>query len=149
MRRKERHTVECACGCKTPLETPDSEGRERKFISGHNGRKYSGREATSWGRNKRWKKKRPEVVREGKRRFHRQRKVRCINLLGGQCKRCELKYDGTNAPAFEFHHRDPKTKSFNMGTHARNHNWKKVVKELNKCDLLCAICHSIHHGGNW
>ena len=36
MRRKERRTIWCACGCKTALETPDKHGKDRRFVNGHN-----------------------------------------------------------------------------------------------------------------
>lgn len=149
MRRKPRTIIWCACGCKTALETPDSEGRERRFISGHNGRKYHGKEAESWGRNKRWAKKHPEVKRRAKRRYHRQRKIRCIKQLGGRCKHCKLKYNGKNGSAFQFHHRKPRDKKYTVGHMLVNYTWKTIVSELKKCDLLCAICHAIHHGGEW
>ena len=38
-RRKERVIVECACGCGDKLETPDSRGRDRKYIHGHNNKR--------------------------------------------------------------------------------------------------------------
>lgn len=38
VRRKPRRIVACACGCETPIETPDRKGRERTFVSGHNRR---------------------------------------------------------------------------------------------------------------
>lgn len=149
MRRKPRTIVWCACGCKTALETPDSEGRERKFVSGHNGRKYHGKEAEAWGRNKRWAKKHPEVVRERKKRYHRQRKIKCIKYLGEQCKHCLERYNGKNGAIFQFHHRNPKTKKFVLGNQVANYTWKTLVKELRKCDLVCANCHFLHHGGEW
>jgi hypothetical protein len=34
--RKERKTVICACGCGSELITPDKNGRDRKYIQGHN-----------------------------------------------------------------------------------------------------------------
>lgn len=149
MRRKERRTVWCACGCKTALETPDSEGRERRFISGHNGWKYKGKYATRWGACKRWAKKHPEKVRELKRRYHRQRKVKAILYNGGECWFCGMKYNGENAAAFEFHHRNPKTKEYNLGQKMHNLSWKSVLKELNKCSLSCANCHRVYHGGKF
>lgn len=44
--KKERKIVYCACGCGRTLETPDSKGRDRKYIVGH----------SSTGRHWRWKK---------------------------------------------------------------------------------------------
>lgn len=40
-RRKPRTVQPCACGCGVQLETPDRQGRERRFISGHNMRRAS------------------------------------------------------------------------------------------------------------
>ena len=69
------------------------------------------------------------------------RKVRAIEYLGGKCKVCGYnKYYG----ALEFHHRDPETKDVSW-TKLRKRSWKRIVDELNKCDLLCAICHREHH----
>lgn len=41
-RKNPRKIVPCACGCGGMIETPDSKGRERKYIHGHNqqGRKW-------------------------------------------------------------------------------------------------------------
>jgi len=35
-RRKPRVLIACACGCGEQIETPDSKGRDRRFMSGHN-----------------------------------------------------------------------------------------------------------------
>jgi hypothetical protein len=40
-RRKPRAMVPCGCGCGARLETPDSKGRPRQFITGHNMRRAS------------------------------------------------------------------------------------------------------------
>ena len=50
LRRKPRITVKCACGCGASLTTPDSQGRDRTCIKGHNattkiGRKYPNRKS--------------------------------------------------------------------------------------------------------
>lgn len=37
-KRKERIMVECACGCGGLLQTPDSKGRNRRYLHGHNTR---------------------------------------------------------------------------------------------------------------
>jgi hypothetical protein len=36
--RKPRSIIQCACGCGGTLTTPDSKGRERKYLHGHNAR---------------------------------------------------------------------------------------------------------------
>jgi len=42
--------------------------------------------------------------------------------------------------AFDFHHRDPTAKSFNI---SNKKTWEIIKEELDKCDLLCCLCHRI------
>ena len=73
-------------------------------------------------------------------RRRRRTKEKAVEYLGGTCKKCGYsKCFG----AFDFHHRDPKEKEFGIGE--REIGWKKLVKELDKCDLLCRNCHSEVH----
>lgn len=46
-RKIPRKLVECACGCGTLIETPDSKGRDRRFAHGHNSRSNHWR----WSKN--------------------------------------------------------------------------------------------------
>ncbi len=64
---------------------------------------------------------------------------RAIASLGGECKKCT--YQG-HVAAFDFHHRDPAKKEFQIGSWRK---WEVVEKELKKCDLLCARCHRVLH----
>lgn len=70
------------------------------------------------------------------------RKLRAIALKGGGCQIC-----GYNrcARALTFHHTDPATKDFRLsyGTFA----WKTLLRELEKCVLICANCHAEVHAG--
>jgi len=49
----------------------------------------------------------------------------------------------------EHHHRDPSMKFINISdctTKGFNEHWKQVfIDEIDKCDVLCANCHRIHH----
>lgn len=66
-------------------------------------------------------------------------KQKAVDYLGEKCQRCGYdRYIG----ALEFHHRDPNEKDFQI---AASLSWDKIVKELNKCDLLCANCHREIH----
>jgi hypothetical protein len=48
----------------------------------------------------------------------------------------------------EFHHRDPKTKSDAVSSLVhRGASWVIVLKEINKCDVLCSNCHKKVHAG--
>lgn len=71
------------------------------------------------------------------------RKINAIKYKGDVCKDCKKSYPPS---VFEFHHRNPKTKKF-MWTKLRLTSWKIILKELDKCDILCANCHRIRHYG--
>ena len=73
-----------------------------------------------------------------KRKYNR--KAQAIEYLGGRCAMCGL-HDNRIA-VYEFHHRDPSTKLFNIA-HRLGYGWDKIKNELDKCDLLCAICHRV------
>lgn len=45
-------------------------------------------------------------------------------------------------PVMEFHHRDPDEKSFTIGMNLGSSR-ERLLKEMAKCDLLCANCHRI------
>jgi len=68
---------------------------------------------------------------------------KAINYLGGKCQICG--YDKCTS-AMDFHHRDPNGKDFNISTALTS--WKRIEKELDKCELLCSRCHrEVHDGG--
>lgn len=59
------------------------------------------------------------------------------------CDKCGYK---KHSAALQFHHRDPKDKIHNIAEMAgRNYSKEVILKEINKCDLLCANCHAIEH----
>jgi len=47
--------------------------------------------------------------------------------------------------ALVFHHRDPSTKTFTLADNVTRQSKENILKEIAKCDVLCANCHSIHH----
>ena len=57
-----------------------------------------------------------------------------------KCNRCG--YDDYRA--LQFHHTDD-NKEGTPSVIARFKSWENVMKELNKCEVLCANCHQIHH----
>ena len=89
------------------------------------------------------KYKNNEYVRDYQNRLQRGLKIKSIRYLGGACIDCGLEYDGKNAYVFDFHHRDPKDKEFYPTSRMRK--FETVKKELDKCDLLCVICHRSKH----
>jgi len=69
------------------------------------------------------------------------KKKRAVVYKGSYCTHCGKDYP---YPAMHFHHRDPLTKDCNW-VQLRLRSWSKITEELDKCDLLCANCHAIHH----
>lgn len=68
-------------------------------------------------------------------------KEKAIEYKGGKCERC-----GYNRciRALVFHHLDATKKSFGIsGNHGRK--WEMLIKELDKCILLCSNCHMEEH----
>ncbi len=71
------------------------------------------------------------------------RKYEAIISKGGCCEKCGY---NKNISALNFHHRDPTTKKFGLDVRQFSNNTLETLKEeLNKCDLLCANCHSELH----
>lgn len=54
---------------------------------------------------------------------------------------------GQNHPAtLDFHHRDSSEKDGTVSSMLKNRFSKRLaLKEIEKCDVLCANCHRIHH----
>jgi hypothetical protein len=72
-----------------------------------------------------------------------ERKVYLINLLGGCCAKCGY---NKNIAAFEFHHNDPSKKEGQLDMRKlSNSSMEWIMKEVEKCQLLCSNCHKEHH----
>lgn len=71
-------------------------------------------------------------------------KKRAVELLGGKCVICGY---SKSMAAFVFHHVDPSTKLFGVGS-TYNVSWKRFEAEARKCVLLCANCHRELHAGD-
>ena len=76
--------------------------------------------------------------------FRRRMKARAVAELGGRCLACG--FLGPNA-VFDFHHRDPRLKSFGISENGIPRPWTKIRNELAKCVMLCANCHREVHAG--
>lgn len=68
-------------------------------------------------------------------------KVHMIEYMGGKCSRCGFTTD-TYLSVFEFHHVGKKDMDPSV---LRGMKWESIVKELDKCVLVCANCHRILH----
>jgi hypothetical protein len=68
------------------------------------------------------------------------RKAELVAIKGNKCQIC-----GYNKclRALTFHHRDPTQKSFALDIRIlASKSWETLISEIEKCDLLCANCHS-------
>ena len=68
-----------------------------------------------------------------------------IQHKGGKCQICG--YAKCNG-ALQFHHRNPEEKEFTLSQinlNDSNFSFQELIKEIDKCDLLCANCHSEKH----
>ena len=55
------------------------------------------------------------------------------------CQNCGV----TDYRCLTLDHREPSLKSFTVGLSASNKGLRTIAKEIAKCDVLCANCHSI------
>ena len=72
-------------------------------------------------------------------RTHRKRAELNVIKEAQGCMRCGYNEDGSK---LHFHHRDPSTKLFEIGTGVL-YSPQRVQEEIDKCDLLCITCHNI------
>ena len=71
------------------------------------------------------------------------RKLSLIEERGGKCEECGYE---KNISALEFHHVEPKEKSFGLTMRELgSHSMKIIRKEFIKCKILCSNCHKEHH----
>lgn len=74
----------------------------------------------------------------------RRKKVRqmAVEYKGGKCEVC-----GYNRciEALEFHHNDLSKKKFGISAKGYTRSWKEVMRELDKCIMICANCHRELH----
>jgi len=81
------------------------------------------------------------------RKIDRRRKLKeeAMIILGGKCKICGYNKCVT---ALEFHHHQT-NKEGNISTLLKNESRQKLLKEVEKCILLCANCHrELHYKGS-
>ena len=86
----------------------------------------------------------PKQHLERKRKTNKRRENRQLWLSAyketQQCQICDF----DDSRALCFHHRNPNDKCFTIGS-SQDSSLAKLRKEISKCDVLCANCHSILH----
>jgi len=62
------------------------------------------------------------------------------------CSLCDEK----DVCCLDFHHLDPSTKTYTICVMLHDcFSWKRIIKEINKCVILCSNCHRKLHKYNW
>jgi predicted HNH restriction endonuclease len=133
--------MQCACGCQTEIEPKDKWGRPRKFVSGHNGRRYT--DPTQHKRE--WNHRNREARYIYKKKYLKGLKEKVIAIMGGKCLDCGVPFNGKNAKIFDLHHLEPDKKDFSIGQMIGNYAWSKILEEISKCVMICANCHRLRH----
>ena len=75
-------------------------------------------------------------------KIYKRKKIRefLIQKLGGKCVRCNGIFPNV---AFDFHHLG--NKEADISSMIDRYSESQIEKEADKCILLCANCHRIHH----
>jgi hypothetical protein len=56
-----------------------------------------------------------------------------------KCNRCSE----NRAAALQFHHKDPSIKQLDISRAVWKRSWKWILREIDKCEVLCANCHAV------
>ena len=90
------------------------------------------RNYTNWPEDR----KRVHRLRTTKKRYTR--KLKLVEMAGGACIHC-----GYNKclRSLQFHHRKPDDKILELNINTLSAPWETILKEFEKCDLVCANCH--------
>lgn len=90
-----------------------------------------------------YKKENKDRINAIQRAFY-QRNLAAINAYKS-ARGCEECGYNENPVALQFHHRDPSQKSFTIGQKMNRMGADKLLAEAEKCRVMCANCHKIHH----
>lgn len=83
----------------------------------------------------------PEIRKQKAREYSNRNKEKYRELKNKSvCGRCGF----SNPISLQFHHRNPSDKKFTIShSLSGTYSWNTILKEIEKCDVLCANCHSI------
>ena len=97
--------------------------------------------ATEWSRKQKGSRPRavrlsPAVRKQDRRNWLIEQKMSRV-----ACMDCGLKVEADITYVFDYDHRDPHLKSFAISEYLHQYNEYRLLQEMDKCDLVCAICH--------
>lgn len=114
---------------------------------------------SQYERSKKWKENNKEQVNANQRRYRaengkrlaklslQKRRARLIQWFKEYKSNLSCQKCGEDHPAcIVFHHRNPKTKQFQISSAVgRAFGKNTILAEIEKCDVLCANCHAKVH----
>jgi hypothetical protein len=92
-----------------------------------------------------WAKYQKERIKKIKHWRKANIKRKLIEYKGGKCNKCG--YSKSYLSVYCFHHKNPKEKDF--GISGVKWNYNRMIKEVDKCLLLCHNCHNELHEDEW
>lgn len=94
-------------------------------------------------KHNKWMRDNKDKLNEWRRRDMKLKKDRLADYIGGRkCAHCGFEH--TSFAPFDFHHLDPTSKELSISD-AVCRSWDNLIKEIDKCVLLCSNCHRIEH----
>jgi len=81
-----------------------------------------------------WNQRRKEKRRQGRLKYEELK-------AGKQCLSC----NESHPACLDFHHKDGTVKSDRISKMLGRYSWKRILKEIEKCDVLCSNCHRKFH----
>ena len=99
-----------------------------------------------YSKNKYWNNiKEAKKERKKWRDDHRKKVIELIEFVkNNPCVDCGKQFE---PHLMDFHHREPNKKEFKIAE-ANESQLNKIQEEINKCDLLCVMCHRERHENN-
>ena len=88
-------------------------------------------------------KEKLQKIQDNKNKLRKEIKQKCVDIKGGKC--CICGYN-KSLKSLDFHHLEPNKKEFGISYLIyHSYSWNKIkdklLKELEKCILVCSNCH--------
>jgi hypothetical protein len=121
------YCVVCSAAC-----TNNGSGRPKKFCSPKHKATYK----KTYSKN--------AYIPKGRfRRDWNEKWVRECKMARGNCLDCGFVQDERTSAAFQWDHRDPMIKLFEMSNIPARTMKYQIIEEMAKCDVVCANCHAL------
>ena len=78
--------------------------------------------------------------------FRKRIKIALVKAFGGKCQYCNQEFSEV---VFDFHHLNPKEKSFGLASGSTTRAKSAYAEEAKKCCMLCANCHRLVENGEF